>query len=65
MPQERRGREEVPLTASCASAGLQRGKDFPVASEGRSVTGAMTGQEDGKDRGKGRENEYECKGKRK
>ena len=47
----RKGRKEVPRTASCASASLQRGKNFPVASsEGRSVKGAVPGQENGKDR---------------
>ena len=41
--------EKLPRTASCASASIQRGKDFPVASEGRSVKGALPGQEDGED----------------
>ena len=65
MPQGRRGRKEVPRTASCASASLQRGKDFPVASEGRSVKGAVPGQEDGKNPGEGREDATKSKEKEK
>ena len=41
--------EKRPRTASCASASLQRGKDFPVASKGRSVKGAVPGREEWKD----------------
>ena len=47
---EKKGRREsFPRTASSASASLQRGEDFPVASKGRSVKDAVPGQEDGKD----------------
>ena len=47
---KKKGRKEsFPRTASCASASLQRGEDFPVASKDRSVTDAVPGQEDGKD----------------
>ena len=55
--------EKLPRTASCASASIQRCKDFPLASEGRSVKGAVPGQEDGEDRGEGREDAIECKGR--
>ena len=41
--------EKLPRTASCASAGPQRGNDFPVAPKGRSVKDAVPGREDGKD----------------
>ena len=46
---EKGRRESFPRTASCASASLQRGEDFPVASKGRSVKDAVPGQEDGRD----------------
>ena len=55
LPQRKRGRRRVPRAASCAIASLQRGKDFPVASKARSESGAVSGQEDGKYRGGGRE----------
>ena len=41
--------ENIFHVASCASASLQRGKDFPVTSKGRSVNDAVPGREDGKD----------------
>ena len=64
MPQGRRETlKKVPHTAYCASASLQRGKDFPAASEGRSVKDAVPGQEDGKDQGEGREDAAKSKGK--
>ena len=56
--------EKLPRKASCASASIQRGKDFPVASQGRSVKGEVPGQEDGEDRGEGREDAIECKGRK-
>ena len=65
IPQCKRESREVPRAASCASASLQRGKDFPVASKDRSVKGAVPGQEDGKDRGQGRGNATTRTGKRK
>ena len=37
-------KKKVPHTTYSASASLQRGKGFPVASEGRSVKSAMPGQ---------------------
>ena len=46
---EKRDVENIFHVASCASASLQRGKDFPVASKGRSVKDAVPGREDGKD----------------
>ena len=42
--------EEATRAASCASASLQRGKDFPVATKDRRK-GAVPGQEDGNDLG--------------
>ena len=51
----RRKKGEVPRTAYCASASLQRGKNFLVASEGRSVKGAAPGQEDWNDQREGKE----------
>ena len=54
---------KVPHTAYCASASLQRGKDFPAASEGRSVKDAVPGQEDGNDQGEGREDAVKSKEK--
>ena len=50
---EKRRRRKVSRAAFCASAMLQRGKDFLVASIGRSERGAVPGQEDGRDRGEG------------
>ena len=55
LPQRKRGRRRVPRAGSCAIASLQRGKDFPVASKARSENRAVSGQEDGKYRGEGRE----------
>ena len=51
MPQEKKkGRgESFARTASFASASLQRGEGFPMASTGRSVKDAVPGREDGKD----------------
>ena len=46
----KRGRRSAPRAASCASASIRSGKDFPVAS------GAVSSREDGKDRGEGHEN---------
>ena len=62
MPQGKKGRREVPRTASSANASLQRCKNFLVASNGRNVTGAVPGQEDGNDRG-GHEDATKCKEK--
>ena len=50
MLEGKKGRRETfPRTASCASASLQRGGDFPVALKGRRVKDAVPGREDGKD----------------
>ena len=65
MPQGNRRRREDPRAASCASASVQRGKNFLVQSKGRSVKGAVPGQEDRKNREEGREDPTECKGKKK
>ena len=53
---EEERRKKNPRTVSCASASLERSKDFPVASEGKSVKDAVPGQQDGNDPGEGREN---------
>ena len=45
---------EIRLLGNTNNASLQRGRDFPVASTGRSEKGAVPGQKDGKDRGEGR-----------
>ena len=47
--------EEVPRAASCASASLQRGKHFPVASKDRSERAQCQAKRDGKNRQEGRE----------
>ena len=47
--QQRRSRKSKPRSASCASASLQRGKDFPMVSKRRSVEDAVPGREDVKD----------------
>ena len=46
--QRKRESRKVPRAASCASASLQRDKDFPVASQDRSVKGAVSSQRYGK-----------------
>ena len=55
VPQWKRERREVPRAAYCASASSSVAKNFPVSSKDRSVKDAVPGQEDGKDRGEGRE----------
>ena len=44
IPQRKRESREVPRAVSCASASLQRGTDFPVASQDRSVKDAEDGR---------------------
>ena len=64
MPQGRRKRKKVPRTAACASASPQHFKDFPVASEGKNVKGAVPHQEDGIYRREGFENVTQVQGKK-